>query len=144
MQFNHAVSNKVSSQAFVRAWPTLPAGEIDIVESEIEPLPGTSMSEDGGYLYIEAALPGVDPENIEVTFDQDEDVVWISGKRAELGNENRKYYYKTLGSFSYRVAIPEAVVKSADTRAICKNGLLTVSLTRLPRLLPRKLEVASA
>ncbi len=145
MRFNnHTIphnNHNISPLEFVQPWPAFPAS--DVIESDIEPLPGTCIAEDGECIYVEAALPGIDPKDIEVTFDEDEEILWIRGERKEQDNEDIKYYYKTLGGFSYRVTIPEAVVKTPSTQAISKNGLLTVILTKLPRLRPRKLEVAA-
>ncbi len=140
MRFYNGEGSDLFSQGRVRAWPTLPVG--DTFESDMEPLPGTAIAEDGESVYVEAALPGIEPHNIEVTFDAEEEVLWIRGERREAEEKDKKYYYKTFGNFSYRIALPEAVVKTVETTAVSKNGLLTVKLAKLPRGRPSKLEIA--
>ena len=39
---------------------------------------GLTISEDEKRVYVEAALPGVDPKNVEITFDKG--IVWIKGE----------------------------------------------------------------
>ncbi len=102
---------------------------------------GLSMSEDERNLYIEAALPGIDPKDIEVTFDKG--VLWIRGEAKEEGEEGkqRKYYRKSTRSFSYRTVIPEAIDDAAEPEVTSKNGLLMVTFAKAAQVEPKKLKV---
>ena len=42
---------------------------------------GLSMSEDDKNVFVEASLPGIDPKDVEVTFDKG--VLWIRGSAKE-------------------------------------------------------------
>ena len=64
---------------------------------------GLSVSEDDKHVYVEASVPGVDPEKIEVSYDKG--VLWIRGQQEEKEND-RKYYRKASASFYYRMDIP--------------------------------------
>src|SRR3989338_1650284 len=66
---------------------------------------GLSISEDNKGVYVEAAVPGINPDNIEVTYNRG--VLWIRAEaEEEEKDKNKKYYRKSSRSFSYRVTVP--------------------------------------
>src|SRR5690349_6402523 len=83
---------------------------------------GLSVSEDDKNVYIEAAVPGIDPKDVEVTFDKG--VIWIRGEVADEEKEVKKYYRKSSNAFSYRVAVPGDIDPNTEPEAICKNGVI--------------------
>jgi len=54
---------------------------------------GLSISEDEKNVYVSAALPGVDPKDVEVTFDKG--FVWVKGEGKEE-EKGKKYYRKAV------------------------------------------------
>ncbi len=48
-----------------------------------------SISEDASSVYVEASLPGVDPKDVEVTFDKG--VVWIKGE-TKTEEKGKKFF----------------------------------------------------
>ncbi len=104
------------------------------------PSSGLTVSEDDLHVYVEAAVPGLDPDKVEVTFDKG--ILWIRGSQeAEDTHEPKKYYRKASSSFSYRVAIPGEVDESQDPEATCKNGIMKVSFAKKPEVQPKKINV---
>ena len=99
---------------------------------------GLTISEDEKNVYVEAAVPGVDPKDIEVTFSKG--VVWIKGESKEE-EKKKKYYRKAMSSFSYRVAVPGDVDPKAEPQAECKNGKMTVTFAKAPQAQPKKIAV---
>lgn len=99
---------------------------------------GLSLSEDDKNVYVQAAVPGVDPKDIEVTFDKG--VVWIKGESAEV-EKDKKYYRKAASSFSYRVAVPGEIDAAAEPQASVKNGVMTVTFVKSPKTQPKKISV---
>lgn len=66
---------------------------------------GLSVYEDDKKVYVEAALPGIDPNDVDITY-QDK-YLWIRGEtKTEEKDKKKKYYSRATSSFSYRVAIP--------------------------------------
>src|SRR5258706_8328701 len=63
---------------------------------------GLSISEDDKNIYVEAAVPGLDPKDIEVTYDRG--VLWIKGEVKEEEKKGRKIYRQAETMVSYRVA----------------------------------------
>lgn len=87
---------------------------------------GLSVSEDDEHVYIEAALPGIKSDEIDMVFDKG--ILWIKGeKREEAEDKKKKFYRKAMRTFSYRVAVPGDVDESKEPDAVCKNGVLKVT-----------------
>jgi HSP20 family protein len=101
---------------------------------------GLSVSEDEKNIYIEAALPGIDPKNIEITFQ--DGYLWIRGEtKEEESDKKRKYYRVAAKSFSYRVAVPGDINSSIEPVATYKNGVMTVAFMKSPKTQPKKIQV---
>lgn len=101
---------------------------------------GLSISEDDKNVYVEAAVPGINPDNIEVTYH--DGYVLVHGEvKEEEKDKNRKYYRQSSQSFSYRVAVPGDVDPNKDPEAAYKNGVMTISFTKLPKSQPRKIKI---
>lgn len=104
---------------------------------------GMSVSEDNNFIYIEAAVPGVKPEDIEMTFDQG--ILWIKGERKEESEDkNKKFYRKSTNAFSYRLAVPGNVDETKQPEATCKNGMLRVAFPKTKAKQSKKIPVKSS
>ena len=101
---------------------------------------GLSVSEDDKKVYIEAALPGIDPKNVEIT--TQDGYLWIRGKiKEEEKDKNRKFYREATKSFSYRVAVPGDIDTTVDPAATYKHGIMTVAFTKSPKSQPKKIQI---
>lgn len=100
---------------------------------------GLSVSEDDKHVYVEASVPGVDPDKIEVSYDKG--VLWIRGQQEMEKGGDRKYYRKASSSFSYRMAIPGNVDENKDPEATYKNGIMKVTFNKVPEPQPKKIAV---
>ena len=85
-------------------------------------------------------VPGIDPEQIEVTVDRG--ILTISGKREEERAENDKFFVRerTMGTFTRRLRLPETLNADA-VEASYANGVLEVRIPVLEQAKPRKIEV---
>jgi HSP20 family protein len=85
-------------------------------------------------------VPGIDPEQIEVTVDRG--ILTISGKREEERTENDKFFVRerTMGTFTRRMRLPESLDAEA-VEASYANGVLEVRIPVLEQAKPRKIEV---
>jgi HSP20 family protein len=85
-------------------------------------------------------VPGIDPEQIEVTVDRG--ILTISGKRDEERAENDKFFVRerTMGTFTRRMRLPESLNAEA-VEASHANGVLEVRIPVLEQAKPRKVEV---
>lgn len=99
---------------------------------------GLTVSEDEHSVFVEAAVPGIDPEKVEITFDKG--VLWIKGqKETEETNKNRKYYRKASSAFSYRVSVPGEIDQNKDPEAVCKNGVMKIVFAKKPENQPKRI-----
>lgn len=104
------------------------------------PSSGLSVSEDEKHVYIEAAVPGIDPDQVEVTYDKG--VLWIkAASEQKEEDKQKKFYRRASSSFSYRVAVPGEVDDSSEPTAVCKNGVMKISFNKTPQTQPRKINV---
>lgn len=100
---------------------------------------GLSVYEDKEAVYVEAWVPGLDPEDVDLTFEKG--VLWIKGERKEENNNEKKYHYRSDSTFSYRVSVPRRLDESSEPEASCKNGIITVRFTKSKSEQPRKIEI---
>jgi HSP20 family protein len=107
------------------------------------PSSGLTVSEDEKNVYVEAAVPGLDPDKVEATFDKG--VLWIRGnqedeeKSAGGSASGRKFYRKASSAFSYRVVVPGEIDESTEPQAACKNGVMRVTFAKKPQTQPKKI-----
>lgn len=99
---------------------------------------GLSVSEDESHVYVEAQVPGVDAEHIDVTYDKG--ILWIKGSQ-EQEDKEKKYYRKAASSFSYRLSVPAEVDSKKDPVATYKNGVMKLVFDKVPEAQPKKIEV---
>lgn len=105
-------------------------------------MPAVDVREDGSNLTLEFELPGLDPDQVEVTAENG--VLTVRGeKRAERKEGDERRYHlveRTYGSFSRSFQLP-AGVDEAQIDAQFENGVLHVRIPKaaLPR--PRRIEV---
>ncbi len=88
---------------------------------------GIDMYEEGGKIFVKAAVPGVDPKNVEVTFE--DGVLRIRAREEEKEEDKgkRDYYRKDrIVSFDYAVTIPRPIDEKSLTAEV-ENGVVTVS-----------------
>jgi HSP20 family protein len=104
------------------------------------PSSGLTVSEDEKTVCIEAAMPGLDPDKIEVTYDKG--VLWVRGNREDTEEDkNKKFYRKASSSFSYRVMVPGNIDENQEPDAMYKNGVMKVTFQKQPEVQPKKLTV---
>lgn len=101
---------------------------------------GLSVSEDDNNVYVAAAVPGVDPKNVDVTVH--EGYVWIRGEmKEEEEDKKKKYYRRASQTYSYRVAVPGEVDMTKEPEATYKHGVMTIAFHKAPKVQPKKIHV---
>lgn len=95
-------------------------------------------------IVAKVALPGVKPEDVDVTIG--DDLVTISGSfKEEKETTEAGYVHKELshGSFSRSFSIPTAIKGEAVTASF-KDGLLTLTLPKAEEVKPKHIKVEVA
>ncbi len=105
--------------------------------------PAVDIKEEADRFLITADLPGVDPKEIEITMDNG--VLTIKGERKTEARDEKEGYKRVervSGAFYRRFSLPD----SADAERIeakGRDGVLEVTLPKLEKVQPRKIEVKS-
>ncbi|MDE2031099.1 MAG: Hsp20/alpha crystallin family protein [Patescibacteria group bacterium] len=87
--------------------------------------------EEKGNAVAKMNLPGIDPDNIDISIDGN--LLYISGEREEEKEENEKEYYSKeirRGSFSRTIELPSHVNVS-KSEANYKEGVLTIVMPEI-------------
>jgi HSP20 family protein len=99
-----------------------------------------SVYEDDKAVHVEAALPGLNTNEIDVTFQKG--VLSIRGsKKEEEADKKRKYYRKASRMYSYQIAIPGNIDESQEPTAEFKDGVMTVSFAKQKKAEPKRIQV---
>ncbi len=113
-------------------------------ESLADWLPPVDIVEEKDRFVLRADLPGVKPEDIEVSMDKG--VLSISGKRAREVREETdsiKLVERTSGSFHRRFALPESA-NAEEISAVCTDGILEVVIQKQSEVKSRRITVQAA
>ena len=104
--------------------------------------PAVDVREEADRYLIEADVPGVDPNDIEITAAAG--VLIIKGTRSAESSESQdgfKQVERVRGSFYRRFALPEGVDESG-IEAKTENGVLRVTVPKQEKAEPRRIRVA--
>jgi len=103
--------------------------------------PAVDIKEEDDKYVLRADIPGVSPEDIEVSMDKG--VLSIKGERKEESEENKEDFHRIerrYGSFYRRFSLPD----TADATAVSaegKNGVLEIVIPKKEQEQPRRIEV---
>lgn len=104
-------------------------------------VPAVDIKEEDTRFLIEADIPGVTPGDIEITME--DGVLTLRGKREGESRTERDGYRRVervTGRFYRRFTLPD----TADAEAIeakFNHGVLEVSIPKLPKVQPRRINV---
>ena len=99
------------------------------------------VREDDDHVYVEAELPGMTKDDIDITLENG--VMTISGEKKLEHEEKKENYYlseRRYGSFSRSFQIP-SVVDESKVEATLKDGVLHVTLNKREEVKPKRIEV---
>lgn len=92
---------------------------------------GLRIYEENNQLHVEVPLPGLNPNDIEVSLSKG--ILWIKGEtKEEEKNKNKKFYRFAKRSYSSSVALPVEIDDKQDPQATYQDGILKISL-QLPK-----------
>lgn len=103
--------------------------------------PAVDIKEESDRYVIVADLPGVKPEDVEVTMENG--VLVIKGQRAAESKEERNNYKRVervRGSFYRSFTLPDTA-DVGNITARSNQGVLEVSIPKQPVVQPRKIEI---
>jgi HSP20 family protein len=92
--------------------------------------PALEMTETGKAYKITAELPGIDPDNVDVTFE--DGLLRIAGEKKEEREENERGYRlseRSYGAFERLVELP-STANPEKIDAKFRNGILTITVAK--------------
>ena len=119
-------------------WPFSQEGP-DLVTSVW--VPATDIFEDNDGLKIAVELPGLKPEDVKVTVENQ--TLTIRGEKKQIAEEKTTRvhrYERTYGTFERSFTLP-SFVDSDKVAAKFDNGVLTVALPKAEKAKPREISV---
>lgn len=135
------VVDRIFDQFFGSAGTT--SGERGTQKAEVPtfPLPLDILETEGEYV-LYAAVPGIDQEKVEVTFDNGILTIWAPAEPLQVNGQwvRRERSY---GSFTRKLQLPSEVQPDRISAAF-DNGVLTVIVPKLARPQPVKIQVGAA
>jgi HSP20 family protein len=97
--------------------------------------------EDENSFYVEADLPGVAQEDLDLTVYNG--MLIIRGERKPAAGHAYLYDGRSYGRFERAIVLPEAV-QADDVQATLKDGVLSVALPKSPDARPKKITLKTA
>jgi HSP20 family protein len=105
-------------------------------------VPALDLSETkDGYL-VEAAVPGLKPEDLEITLENN--VLTIKGETRQESEDKQRNYHRVerrFGSFQRSITLPNTV-KADAIKAELDSGVLKLEIPKAEEVKPRKINVS--
>lgn len=117
---------------FARLWSSF---STSVFPGETTGAPFINLSETEDALTVEAELPGINPEDLDISVIND--ILTIRGEKFEEAVEDRGYYHRVerrFGSFSRAIRLP-CSVNVEEIKATYKKGVLNIFM---PKCKPEK------
>jgi HSP20 family protein len=111
--------------------------------SEFDWNPSIDVSESDDEIVVQAEIPGVSPEDVEISVDDNHLI--ISGEKRQESEEQEKNFYRverSYGSFRRSLALPSGADVD-NIKASSKDGVLSVRIPKGESKRSRKIEIES-
>jgi len=129
--------DRLFDEGFSRPWRLIPNS------TEYEATFPVEVSETDDTLEVKASLPGVNPDEVEVTIAND--VLTVKASHQEKTEDKKRDYYRReirYGSFHRSLSLPVSV--DADkAEAKFENGILQLTLPKAEAIRPKQIKVDS-
>jgi HSP20 family protein len=107
-------------------------------------LPSFDVKENKDAYVVEADLPGVKEENVEISLTGN--VLQISGKREDETKEEGDQWFvveRSHGQFARSFSLPEGA-DAENVKAEMKNGVLKIQIPKRPEVQPKRISIGGA
>ena len=104
--------------------------------------PALDLSETKDGYFVEAALPGLKPEDLEITVENN--VLTIKGETRQESEDKQRNYHRVerrFGSFQRSITLPNTV-KADAIKAELAHGVLKLEIPKAEEVKPRKISVS--
>jgi HSP20 family protein len=99
------------------------------------------VREDEGHYYVEAEMPGLGKDDIQITVENG--VLTIAGEKKASNDQQKGDFHireRRYGKFLRQFTLPSAVDEE-KVNAVLKDGILTITLDKREEVKPKKISV---
>jgi HSP20 family protein len=131
--------DRLFDDGFSRPWRLIPAASTEAYEATFP----VEVSETEGEIEVKASLPGVKPDEVEITVQND--VLTIKAEHKDTSEEKKRDYYRReirYGGFHRSMSLPVSV-DSDKAEATFENGVLSLTLPKAEALRPKQIKVGT-
>jgi HSP20 family protein len=135
---------KEVDEAFRGAGYNRPFGPSFLSPVSTRRFPLVNFSEDEGHVYIEALVPGVDPQDVDLSVLRN--TVTISGERKPFVEKEGQIVHRSelgSGKFSRTLELPVDIDPNRVS-AQCKDGIMQITLAKAEHAKPKKIAITLA
>lgn len=103
--------------------------------------PLVNLSDDEGHVYIDVLIPGVAPQDVDLTVLRN--TVNISGERKPFAEQKGQIIHRSelgSGKFSRTLELP-VEINPEKVSAECRDGIMRVTLAKAEHAKPKKIEI---
>ena len=104
-------------------------------------VPALDLSETKDGFLVEAAVPGLKPEDLEITVENN--ILSIKGEIRQQSEDKQRNYHRTerhFGAFQRTIGLPKTV-KADAIKASLEHGVLKLEIPKAEEVKPRKISV---
>ncbi len=99
---------------------------------------GLQISEDETHLFIEASLPGLSEDEIDITYEKGS--LMVRGEKKETeSDKKKKFYRKSSRSFMYQMAVPGNIDDAEEPTAEFNNGVAKITFLKKKKDQPKRI-----
>lgn len=120
----------------------LPDGLAPLVPAGVRSQPALNVWEEGDALKVEAELPGVRPDDLDISVVGGE--LTLKVNRPDVQQSDVKYHRRerSVGTFTRVLRLP-VEIDADHVQAELRNGVLTITLPKSEAARPRKIAVST-
>lgn len=134
---------RLMSNLLDRVWENAQLSRSQLMDSDVWGL-ALDVIENDEFFLVKASVPGVQPENLEITFD--DKTLTIRGElKVDESEENTRYHLRErrFGKFARSITLPTRV-NADQIEANYNAGVLVLTLPKAEETKARRIAVASA
>jgi HSP20 family protein len=104
--------------------------------------PTIDVSESDKDFQVRAEIPGVDPKDVDISVDENHNLIIAGEKRQEEEKEGRDWYRveRSYGTFRRSISLP-VETDTTKVRATSRDGVITITVPKDGERKRRKVEI---
>jgi HSP20 family protein len=103
---------------------------------------GLNLYETDTGVVVEAALPGIPEDSVDISIDDDVLRITGSANTSQEDRDKRKYYMSSMTeSYNYSLRLPKGINTGEEPQCEMQNGLLKITFPKTTKQAPKKIKI---